>query len=71
VPTPDRYVGVIASHQERIVLVLERHDADGELWSMPGGHVEAGEAPAEGAAREAIVAYLDGSRPAGVHWSYG
>jgi 8-oxo-dGTP diphosphatase len=56
VPTSDdnvkRYVGVIASCRGRIVLVLERHGPDGQLWSVPGGHVESGETPVEGATRE-------------------
>lgn len=48
-----RFAGVIAVHQERVVLVREHYRHwDGEYWSIPSGMVESHERPVEGAARE-------------------
>jgi 8-oxo-dGTP diphosphatase len=48
-----RYAGVLAFHTGRVVLVREEYPAwGGEYWNVPSGRIEAGETPAEGAARE-------------------
>lgn len=48
-----RYAGVIAVHQDRIVLVRERFEHwGGDFWIIPSGMVEWHERPEVGAARE-------------------
>lgn len=48
-----RYAGVIAVHDDRIVLVRERHEHwGGAFWNIPSGMVEGHESPAVGAVRE-------------------
>jgi 8-oxo-dGTP diphosphatase len=49
-----RYAGVIAIHDERIVLVRERQERWGAqaFWNIPSGAVESDESPACGAVRE-------------------
>ncbi len=48
-----RFAGVIAVHEDRIVLVHERHERwGGAFWNIPSGRVEDHETPALGAARE-------------------
>ncbi|MFI5713503.1 NUDIX hydrolase [Kribbella sp. NPDC051620] len=49
------YAGVLAFRGGRVVLVRERYEAwEDEQWSLPSGAVEAGETPAEAAARELL-----------------
>lgn len=48
-----RFAGVLAFHEERVVLVRERHDHwGGAFWNIPSGQIESHETPALGAARE-------------------
>ncbi|WP_026918033.1 NUDIX hydrolase [Gordonia shandongensis] len=43
---------VISDASGRLLLVKRGHDPERGCWSVPGGHVEPGEAPKEAAARE-------------------
>ena len=45
---------VITDATGRVLLVLRSHEPQSGRWSIPGGHVEPGETPAEAAAREAL-----------------
>ena len=45
---------VITDAAGRVLLVLRGHEPQSGRWSIPGGHVEPGETPAEAAAREAL-----------------
>ena len=48
-----RFAGVIAVHEDRIVLVHDPNERwGGAFWNIPSGRVEAHETPALGAARE-------------------
>lgn len=48
-----RYAGVLAFHQDRVVLVREAYPTwGGEFWNVPSGRVEDAESPAQGGARE-------------------
>lgn len=48
-----RFAGVLAIHRDRVILVREEHPRWADpYWSIPGGMVESGETPAEGATRE-------------------
>jgi 8-oxo-dGTP pyrophosphatase MutT (NUDIX family) len=61
-----RFVGVIAVHDDRIVLVRERHESwGGDFWNIPSGMLESHETPVVGAVRElaeetGLVAAPDG-----------
>lgn len=43
---------VVRDPAGRLLLVRRAHDPEAGRWSLPGGRVEAGESPAEAAARE-------------------
>ncbi|GEM_PF-2183064 len=66
-----RFAGVIAVHDDRIVLVRERHESwGGEFWNIPSGMLERHETPVVGAVRElaeetGLVAATDGLRLVG------
>lgn len=48
-----RFAGVVAIHQDRVILVREEHPRWADpCWSIPSGMVESAETPAEGAVRE-------------------
>jgi 8-oxo-dGTP pyrophosphatase MutT (NUDIX family) len=48
-----RFAGVIAVHDDRIVLVREWHESwGGDFWNIPSGMVESHETPVVGAVRE-------------------
>lgn len=48
-----RYAGVLATHGERVVLVLEEYPRwGGPHWSIPSGCIEDHETPDKGASRE-------------------
>jgi ADP-ribose pyrophosphatase YjhB (NUDIX family) len=50
-----RYCGVLAFHDDAVVLVREEYPTwGGEFWNVPSGRVEEHESPAQGAARELI-----------------
>ena len=52
-PSPRRYAGVLATHRERVVLVLEEYPLwGGPHWNIPSGRIEDHETPADGACRE-------------------
>lgn len=50
-PTPFSVVDTAVIHNAKILLIRR---ADNGLWAMPGGALEVGETPAEGAARETL-----------------
>ena len=45
---------VITDAAGRVLLVLRGHEPHAGRWSIPGGHVEPGETPAQAAAREVL-----------------
>lgn len=48
-----RFAGVIAHHQDRVVLVREEYPGWGRaFWNIPSGRVQDHESPREGATRE-------------------
>ncbi len=46
-------VGCIIRYYDQILLIKRKYDPEAGKWSIPGGHLELGESPEEGAAREA------------------
>ncbi len=46
-------VGCIIQYNNQILLIQRKYDPEAGKWSIPGGHLELGESPEEGAAREA------------------
>jgi ADP-ribose pyrophosphatase YjhB (NUDIX family) len=50
-----RFAGVVAVHEDRVVLVREHRDAWGRpCWSVPSGELQPRESPARGAVRELL-----------------
>jgi 8-oxo-dGTP diphosphatase len=48
-----RYAGVLAHHEDRVVLVYEEYPRwGGPYWNIPSGRIEDHETPCEGACRE-------------------
>jgi 8-oxo-dGTP diphosphatase len=48
-----RYAGVLAHHEDRVVLVYEEYPRwGGPYWNIPSGRIEDHETPSEGACRE-------------------
>jgi ADP-ribose pyrophosphatase YjhB (NUDIX family) len=72
-----RFAGVVAVHEDRIVLIHERHERwGGAFWSIPSGRVEDHETPALGAARElteetGLVVTLERLQPIGTSFTLG
>jgi ADP-ribose pyrophosphatase YjhB (NUDIX family) len=52
-PSPYLAAAVVVGHGGGVVLVRRAIPPDVGIWHLPHGHVEFGESPAEGAAREA------------------
>jgi 8-oxo-dGTP diphosphatase len=53
-PTPRVGLGVIIVRDGRILLGERRGPHGGGMWAPPGGHLEFGETPEHGAARETL-----------------
>lgn len=48
------HVSVVLMHEGKVCLVLEQEGPNKGLWNLPGGHLEFGESPAQGARREML-----------------
>ena len=45
-------VGAIVQYNNTVLLIKRKYEPEAGKWSIPGGHLELGETPEEGAARE-------------------
>jgi 8-oxo-dGTP diphosphatase len=53
-PDPKVAVGVFCVHEGALLLVRQRHGRGRGSWSLPGGHLDAGEDPRSAAQRETL-----------------